>query len=74
MVAVSGAQAADAIVVEPEPVEYVRICDAYGSGFFYIPGTETCIRFSGYVRSSDRYLHVGERRRRDLHNSLSIWH
>ena len=52
MVAVSGAQAADAIVVEPEPVEYVRVCDAYGSGFFFIPGTETCIRFSGFVRSS----------------------
>ena len=52
MVAVSSAQAADAIVVEPEPVEYVRICDAYGSGFFYIPGTETCIAFGGFVRSS----------------------
>ncbi|MGI9351387.1 MAG: porin, partial [Rhizobiaceae bacterium] len=52
MVAVSGAQAADAVVVEPEPVEYVRVCDAYGSGFFYIPGTETCIRFSGFVRTS----------------------
>ncbi len=52
MVAVSGAQAADAVVVEPEPVEYVRVCDAYGSGFFYIPGTETCIRFSGFVRSA----------------------
>lgn len=25
------------------PVEYVRVCDAYGTGFFYIPGTETCI-------------------------------
>ncbi|MGI9353172.1 MAG: porin [Rhizobiaceae bacterium] len=49
---VSGAQAADAVVVEPEPVEYVRVCDAYGSGFFYIPGTETCIRFSGFVRSA----------------------
>lgn len=42
--------AADAIMVEPEPVEYVRVCDAYGSGFFYIPGTETCLRISGYVR------------------------
>ncbi|MEM8648987.1 MAG: porin [Pseudomonadota bacterium] len=52
MVAVSGAQAADAIVVEPEPVEYVRVCDAYGSGFFFIPGTETCIRLSGFVRSA----------------------
>ena len=35
---VAGARAADAIVVEPEPVEYVRICDAYGEGWFYIPG------------------------------------
>jgi len=52
MVAVSTAQAADAVVVEPEPVEYVRVCDAYGSGFFFIPGTETCIRFSGFVRSA----------------------
>ncbi len=51
LVAVTGARAADAIVIaEPEPVEYVRICDAYGAGFFYIPGTETCLRFDGYVR------------------------
>ena len=33
-----------------EPVEYVRVCDAYGSGFFYIPGSETCLRFDGYAR------------------------
>lgn len=26
------------------PVEYVRICDVYGTGFFYIPGTDRCIR------------------------------
>ena len=58
MVAVSGAQAADAIVVEPEPVEYVRICDAYGSGFFYIPGTETCISFNGFVRSGYEKLNI----------------
>ena len=49
-VAVSGARAADAIIVEPEPVEYVRVCDAYGAGWWYIPGTETCIKFSGDVR------------------------
>jgi hypothetical protein len=52
LVAVSGARAADAVVVaEPEPVEYVRVCDAYGAGFFYIPGTETCLKISGYVRA-----------------------
>ena len=26
-----------------DPVEYVRVCDAFGTGFFYIPGTETCV-------------------------------
>ena len=50
----SGAQAADLPVVEALPaaeaVEYVRVCDAYGSGFFFIPGTETCLRLSGYMQ------------------------
>ena len=51
LAAVSGAQAADAIVAaEPEAVEYVRVCDAFGAGYFYIPGTETCLKISGYVR------------------------
>ncbi|WP_407941251.1 porin [Mesorhizobium xinjiangense] len=51
LVAVSGARAADAVVIaEPEPVEYVRVCDVFGTGFFYIPGTETCLKFDGYVR------------------------
>lgn len=51
LAAVSGAQAADAIVAaEPEPMEYVRVCDAFGAGFFYIPGTETCLKIGGYVR------------------------
>ncbi len=50
LVAVSGARAADVIVADPEPVEYVRVCDAYGTGFFYIPGTETCLRIGGYMQ------------------------
>ncbi|MBZ9777253.1 porin, partial [Mesorhizobium sp. CO1-1-8] len=50
-IAVSGARAADAVVVaEPEPAEYVKICDVYGAGYFYIPGTETCLRIGGYIR------------------------
>ncbi|MEO0635676.1 MAG: porin [Pseudomonadota bacterium] len=49
--AVNGAVAADAIVaVDPEPVDYVQICDAYGAGFFFIPGTEVCLDISGRVR------------------------
>ncbi|MEK1888635.1 MAG: porin [Phyllobacterium sp.] len=55
LVAATGARAADAIVVaEPEPVEYVRVCDAYGAGFFYIPGTETCLKISGILRYDAR--------------------
>jgi hypothetical protein len=51
LAAVSGAQAADAIVAaEPEPMEYVRVCDAFGEGYFYIPGTETCLSIGGFVR------------------------
>ena len=52
LVAVSGARAADAVevVAEPEPMEYVRVCDTYGAGFYYIPGTETCLRVGGYIR------------------------
>ncbi|RAZ91207.1 porin [Mesorhizobium hawassense] len=51
LIAVSGARAADAVTVaEPEPAEYVKICDVYGAGYFYIPGTETCLRVGGYIR------------------------
>ena len=47
----TAAGAADAIVsAEPEPMEYVRVCDAFGEGYFYIPGTETCLKIGGYVR------------------------
>ncbi len=47
----TGAQAADAIMAaQPEPVEYVKVCDAFGTGYFYIPGTETCLKFSGMIR------------------------
>ena len=43
-----GAQAAD-LPVKAKPVEYVKICSAYGAGFYYIPGTDICLRVGGYV-------------------------
>lgn len=33
-----------------DPVEYVRVCDTFGVGYFYIPGTETCLRIGGSLR------------------------
>ena len=49
LLALSGAQAAD-LPVKAKAVEYVRICSLYGAGFFYIPGTDTCIKIGGYLR------------------------
>jgi len=51
----TGAQAADLPAKTAAPVEYVRICSTYGAGFFYIPGTDTCLRVSGRVRAEFRY-------------------
>ena len=49
LVAMSGAQAAD-LPVKAKAVEYVKICSLYGAGFYYIPGTDTCIKLGGYLR------------------------
>ena len=54
MAAVAGAQAADA-PVKARPVEYVRICGLYGEGFFYIPGTDTCLKIGGFLRIQTEY-------------------
>ncbi|MBD2749578.1 porin [Microvirga sp. BT688] len=56
LAAVAGAQAADLPVKKAAAVEYVRVCSTYGAGFFYIPGTETCLRVAGRVRAEYQYL------------------
>ncbi len=45
------ASAADLPFRKAAPVAYVRVCDAFGQGFFYIPGTDTCLRVAGQVRA-----------------------
>src|ERR1700734_1174555 len=57
LVAVGGAQAAD-LPVKAKAVEYVRICSLYGAGFYYIPGTDTCVKIGGYLRSEEN-IHGG---------------
>ena len=54
LVAVAGAQAAD-MPVKAAPVQYVKICSLYGDGFYYIPGTDTCLKMGGYVRVQAEY-------------------
>ncbi|MGH9351202.1 MAG: porin [Terriglobia bacterium] len=54
VVALAGAQAAD-LPVKARPVQYVKICSLYGAGFYYIPGTDTCIKIGGYVRAETNF-------------------
>lgn len=51
MIASATAQAAD-LPVKAKAIEYVKICSLYGAGFYYIPGTDTCIKLGGYLRTS----------------------
>jgi hypothetical protein len=49
IVAGTAAQAAD-LPVKAKPVEYVKVCSLYGAGFWYVPGTDTCLKIGSYVR------------------------
>src|SRR5215831_11073444 len=54
LVTIAGAQAAD-LPVKAKPVQYVKICSLYGVGFYYIPGTDMCIKIGGWVRAEYGY-------------------
>lgn len=54
LVVLSGAQAAD-LPVKAKAVEYVKVCGLYGAGFYYIPGTDTCVKLGGYLRVDSTY-------------------
>jgi hypothetical protein len=50
LMVMGAAQAAD-LPVKAKAVEYVKVCSLYGAGFFYIPGTDTCIKLGGYLHA-----------------------
>ena len=54
--AAGAGRAADLPAYKSAPVDYVRVCDVYGAGFFYIPGTDTCLSVGGYVRAEYKYV------------------
>src|SRR6516225_451217 len=58
MFTVAGAQAAD-LPVKAQPVEYVKVCSLYGAGFWYVPGTDTCIKVGGLVKTEFQYNATG---------------
>ncbi|WP_127089675.1 porin [Aquabacter cavernae] len=56
MGACAAANAAD-LPVKAKAVEYVKVCAAYGAGYYYVPGTDTCLRLGGFVRF-DAYVNA----------------
>jgi hypothetical protein len=52
--ATAGAQAAD-LPVKAKPVSYVKICPQYGPGFYYIPGTDICLKVGGLLLAEVGY-------------------
>ncbi|MGJ4886619.1 porin [Bradyrhizobium sp. HKCCYLR20261] len=54
LLAMSAAQAAD-LPIKAKAVEYVKVCSLYGAGFYYIPGTDTCIKLGGYLRAETAF-------------------
>jgi hypothetical protein len=55
LVTVGAAQAADLPMTKAEAVEYVRVCTEFGEGFFYIPGTDTCLKIAGEIRADYQF-------------------
>ncbi|VTZ27441.1 Porin [Methylocella tundrae] len=41
------------------PIDYVRVCDAYGAGFFFVPGTDTCLKIGGLALSEVQSFNAG---------------
>src|SRR6188472_4469301 len=54
LITVAGAHAAD-LPIKAKLVEYVKVCSMYGAGFYYIPGTDTCIKIGGYLRADTTF-------------------
>jgi Porin subfamily len=49
IVAVASAQAADLPTRKAAPVEYVRVCNVGGITGWTMPGSDTCVKISGYM-------------------------
>jgi len=49
VIAVASAEAADLPTRKAAPVEYVRVCNVGGITGWTLPGSDTCVKFSGYI-------------------------
>ncbi len=64
----SGALAADIPADEPA----VAVCDAFGTGFWVIPGTSNCIKIGGMVRANYAYNFKGKDKTRTSSRAVDL--
>ena len=78
IVAVAGAQAADLPTKKAAPVaQYVKICNVGGITGWTLPGTDTCVKLSGYITAqfeggnlSTQYNYAGFAMDQDRGNAI----
>ena len=51
---INAALASDLPAEKGSAVEYVKVCSQFGKGFFYLPGSDTCLKIGGDMRASYR--------------------
>src|SRR5580704_16197588 len=54
LIAITAGHAAD-LPIKAKPIEYMKVCSLYGAGFYYMPGTDLCIKIGGWVRIAGGY-------------------
>ena len=62
LVGMSAANAGDLPSGKAQPTsaaDYVKVCSAYGSGYFTLPGSDTCIKLGSLVRFETQYAPTG---------------
>jgi hypothetical protein len=60
MISSGGGNAADLPKHAP-PIQYVSICTLYGDGYYYVPGSDTCIKLGGYIAADMGWNVAGAR-------------
>ncbi|MCG6858319.1 MAG: porin [Salaquimonas sp.] len=61
----NNARASDQVFVESEPTENLKPCDTYGAGWYYLPGTKTCVKMNGDTRIQYGSVHFHDGKNKD---------
>jgi len=72
LVVAGSAYAADLPAKKGAPAAKATGCPAFGSGYFQIPGGDTCIKFSGRVRVDNNFAQTSDTRKHDIGGTVNL--